>query len=96
MESKASSHCLLLAKGASVNARQAGLLSAELALVLLMWGGMTHANGTTADRDKVFHCRVRNTGTKMKTNKCIIKASLEDSVVLVTKQISSRAFPDSC
>lgn len=63
-----------------MNARQAGLLSAELALVLLMWDGMTHANGTTAERDKVFHYRVRNTVTKMKINKCFIKACLEVSV----------------
>ena len=63
MESEASSHCLLLAKGASGNARQAGLLSAELALVLLTWDGMPLVNGTTADRDK-FHYSVRDTVTK--------------------------------
>jgi len=50
------------------------LLSAEPALVLLMWDGMTHVNGITADRDKGFHYRVRNTVTKMKMNKCFIKA----------------------
>lgn len=72
---------MLLAKGASVNARQAGLLSTELTVMLLTWDGVPHVNGTAADGDKVFHYRVRNTVTKMKMNKCFIKACLEDSVV---------------
>lgn len=79
MESKASSCCLLLDKGAPVNADQAGLLSVELALVFLMWDGMIYVN-STAGRDKAFHYRVRHTVTKMKMSKCFSKACLEDSV----------------
>lgn len=73
--------CLLLVKGTSMTAWPAGLLSAELALVLLTRDRTTPVTATTADRDKVFHYRAGDTVTEMKMNKCFMKAYLEDSVV---------------